>query len=151
MNGLSKKSVLDTSEDTNKIITFPAQKLFICSDQPIAHDTQNVLITREMKGEVSDYNEKHHCIPKSVLNDIDWEANKLATTTRHEVSYRKTLHNFRNTMTINYKWKRTDTNNCSLCSKKPEMLIHLLYPVTNRIFSNFRGINWQKWKRHGRN
>ena len=126
MDGLSKKLVIDTKTKTNKIIPFPAQKFFLCSNQPIAHDVQNVLIAREMKGEIGTFYEKHHSIPKSVLEGIDWEANRMATTTRHELSYRKTLHNFRNTMEINHKWKRIDTDVCPLCSKKTETIQHLL-------------------------
>ena len=126
MDGQSKNLVLETKSKTNKILPFPAQGIFLCSDQPIAHDIQNVLIVREMKSEISTYYEKHHDIPKSVFDGIDWETNKMATTTWNEISYRKTLHNFRNTMVINHKWKRIDTNICPLCSKKPETIQHLL-------------------------
>ena len=91
MDGLSKNLVLETKSKTNKIPPFPAQGIFLCSDQPIAHDIQNVLIVREMKSEISTCYEKHHDIPKSVLDGIDWEANKMATTTQNEISYRKTL------------------------------------------------------------
>ena len=38
MDGLSKKIVVDTKNDSNKIIPFPAQALFLFTDRPIAHD-----------------------------------------------------------------------------------------------------------------
>ena len=79
-----------------------------------------------MKKEIETYYEKHHEIPRQVLSEIDWDANKLAVTASREASYRKTIHGFRNTMTVNHKWNRIDSNLCPLCSKKPETIAHLL-------------------------
>ena len=126
MDGLSKKMVEDTKNDPNKIIPFPAQALFLYTDRPLAHDIQEVLIKREMKKEVDEYYEKHHNIPRQILPEIDWDANRLGISARHELSYRKTFHQFRNTMSINHKWGRFDSDLCPLCSKKPETVSHLL-------------------------
>ena len=58
LDRLLKNIVLETKSKTNKILPFPAQRIFLCSDQPIAHNIQNVLISREMKGEIGTYYEK---------------------------------------------------------------------------------------------
>ena len=79
-----------------------------------------------MKREIETYYEKHHDIPRQILPEVDWNANLLAITAANELSYRKTIHEFRNTMTVNFKWKRIDSNLCPLCSKTPETIIHLL-------------------------
>ena len=116
----------DTKNESNKIIPFPAQAIFVFTDRPIAHDLQEVLIKREMKNEVGEYYEKHHDIPIQLIPEIDWNANQLAMSAENELSYRRTVHGFRNTMTINHKWKRIDSDLCPLCSKKTETIAHLL-------------------------
>ena len=63
MDALSKKVVEDTINSTNNVITFPAQKLYLVSNQPIIHDIYNTLVTLEMRTDVIKYYEKHHDIP----------------------------------------------------------------------------------------
>ena len=105
MDNLSKKMVLDTADDTNNIIPLPAQMSYLCIKNPVVHDLSNTLIANEMKNEIKTYYEKHHDIPQTSFQHVDWEANKLAMSTASEISYRKTFHNLQNTMTINKKWK----------------------------------------------
>ena len=126
MDNLSKKMVLDTADDTNNIIPLPAQMIYLCIKNPVVHDLSNTLIANEMKNEIKTCYEKHHDIPQTSFQHVDWEANKLAMSTASELSYRKTFHDLRNTMTINKKWKRIDSDLCPMCSKRPETIQHLL-------------------------
>ena len=126
MDSLSKKIVRDTTHDPNNIIPFPAQQMYLSTSHPISHDIQNILITNEMNKAIAKYYEKHHEIPQNCLQDIDWDANKLALSTTHETSYRKTFHHLRNTMTINKKWKKSESDLCPLCSAAPEDIHHLM-------------------------
>ena len=48
------------------------------------------------------------------------------TSSKNEMSYRKTLHELRNTMYINKKWGKIDSDACPLCAKSTEKTIHLL-------------------------
>ena len=125
MDALSKNYVTKTYNDPNIIIPMPAQKIYICTTQPIAHDLHNVLIEREMKKDIHHYYEQHHNIPSKWIRTIDWRATSSALKQKHEVSYRKTFHKFRNTMVINKKWKRTESDLCPLCSGAPETIFHL--------------------------
>ena len=126
MDKLSKKMVADTKHECNNIIPFPAQKIYLSMQTPIAHDVVNVLITNEMKHEIKGYYNKHHKVPESSFSQIDWEAQRLAMNAPSEISYRKTFHNLRNTMTINKKWKRIESDLCPLCNKSPETIAHLM-------------------------
>ena len=126
MDSLSKHMVEKTVNDCNMIIPMPAQKLYLSTIQPIAHDVANVLIEREMKKDINRYYTKHHDIEPKIMKEIDWPAAKSALNTQNEVSYRKAFHHFRNTMTINKKWKRTESDLCPLCSDAPETVFHLL-------------------------
>ena len=103
----------------------PAQRLYLRSDQPLAHDIANVLIEREMNKDIRTFYQKHHDIGSQAMNDVDWQAAKLGLNTAREVSYRKTLHKLRNTMSINKKWKRTECDLCPLCSNAPETIMHM--------------------------
>ena len=81
--------VEDTIHDLNSIIPLPAQKIYLCMKSPIVHDIANVLISNEMKNEIMWYYDKHHNIPKSPLQQIDWEAHRLAMNAPSAISYRK--------------------------------------------------------------
>ena len=118
--------VLDTINSPNCIIPAPAQKMYVHSSKPIAHNLTNVLVEREMQHDIKEYYEKHHNIRPKVLHDIDWDASKKALATKSEISYRKTFHNLRNTMSVNKKWKRAESDLCPMCAKEPETLHHLL-------------------------
>ena len=126
MDSLSKHLVMKTSNHCNKIIPFPAQQMYLVADQSISHDIVNVLITREMRKDIEEFYEKHHDLNKAEFDNIDWEANKLGLTASCETSYKKTFHKFRNTMSINKKWKSIDSDLCPLCSEYPETILHLL-------------------------
>ena len=71
MDSLSKKMVLDTINNPNCIIPTPAQKMYVHSSKPIAHNLTNVLVEREMQHDIKEYYEKHHNIRPKVLHDID--------------------------------------------------------------------------------
>ena len=137
MDSLSKKLVDDTMNDNNKVIPTPTQRLYLRSDQIVAHDIQNTLIASEMKQEVNTYYSKHHNISHEAMTDIDWDASKKGTVTRSEISYRKTIHNFRNTMTINKKWGRIESDLCPLCGDHPETVFHL-FSCKQKDISDYR-------------
>ena len=118
--------VEDTKKCVNKIIALPAQKIYLLSSQPIIHDFSDSMITLEIKKDVSAYYKKHHDIPVSSVDEIDWNATRSGMTTQHEISFLKTFHNFRNTMSINKKWGRLDSDNCPMCAQEPETIHHLL-------------------------
>ena len=118
--------VENTAADPNNIIPLPAQKMYLCTRSQIVHDVTNVLILSEMKNEVQQYYDKHHNIPKSSLQNVEWEANKLAMMATNEISYCKTFHNLRNTMPMNKKRKRIGSDLCPMCNSKPETIQHLL-------------------------
>ena len=126
MGSLAKKIVQDTMHDPNNIIPFPAQRIYMKTTSPISHDIQNTLIINEMNKPISKYDEKHHGIPNDSMKDIDWKANRMALSTAHELSYRKTFHHFRNTMTIIKKWKKSDSDLCPMCSTQPETIHHFM-------------------------
>lgn len=138
-----KKIVIDIAFDSNKLLAFPAQRVFISTTQPIAHDITNVLIVREAQKEIHQYYEKHHNVQSESFSKIDWVANKMTMPNKHETSYRKTFHNFRNTMSINAKWKCIDSDNCPMCQSAPET-IHRLMSCTHKDIKYVRDAGIQK-------
>lgn len=126
MDRLSKKIVDDTFNAPNKICPLPAQRIYLEKYAPIVHDITNVLIIGDMEKDIDGYYEQHHDINKKVASKVDWEALEQGTNSKNELSYRKSLHNFRNTMSINKKWGRIDSDVCPLCTLAPETTIHLL-------------------------
>lgn len=143
MDALSKKMADDTKHSPNIVIPFPAQKLYLTRDQPIIHDVQERLVTMEMKKEIKTYYEKHHDVPALSLNSIDWDATKSGLLTKNAISFLKTFHNFRNTMSINKKWGRIESDTCPLCKQEPETLQHLL-SCTHQDIRYVRDIQIQK-------
>ena len=79
-----------------------------------------------MDADIKTYFLKHHDIEKKRLDQIDWEAMEKGSTTKHEISYKKTMHNLRNTMSVNHKWGRIESDACPLCTSAPETMIHLM-------------------------
>ena len=126
MDRLSKKMVDDTFNSPNRITPLPAQRLYLIKTTPIVHDVANVLIIGEMERDIYGYYEKHHGVSPKQAKKIDWEALEQGTSSKNATSYKKTLHNFRNTMSINMKWGRIDSDVCPLCANSPETTIHLL-------------------------
>ena len=126
MDRLSKKMVDDTFNSPNRITPLPAQRLYLIKTTPIVHDVANVLIIGEMERDIYGYYEKHHGVSPKQAKKIDWEALEQGTSSKNATSYKKTLHNFRNTMSINMKWGRIDSDVCPLCVNSPETTIHLL-------------------------
>ena len=79
-----------------------------------------------MNKDIKRYYDKHHNIDKKLMDRIDWEATEKGLRTKYTLSYQKSLHNFRNTMSINKKWGRVASDVCPLCTSEPETLMHLM-------------------------
>ena len=93
---------------------------------------------------------KHHSIPKRKMNNIDWGVNKLALSTKREVSYRKTFHKLRNIMAINNKWNRIESDLCPMFSSETETIHHLLsctHDDIRRLRDSFSHKMVDKWKK----
>lgn len=145
MDRLSKKLVDETFHFTNRIIPLPSQRLYLAKTEPIVHDVLNVLILGEMDKDFHSYSDKHHGIGRKQVDKVDWEALEQGTKSQHEISYRKTLHNLNNTMTINKKWGRIKSYLYPLCTEAPETTIHLMsctqadvMTVRNQMIARFK-------------
>ena len=78
----------------------------------------------EMRDEIEKYYEKHHDIQRHRFQQVDWEATEKGLGTKQGTTFKKTLHNLRNTMTINKKWGKVDSDLCPLCADAPETTTH---------------------------
>ena len=126
MDKKSKEIVELTYNDNNTVIPLPAQIIYIASNQPIVQGISNVLISRQQNKQISEFYFKHHLVRPSVIHIVDWNAITKAFGQKSELSYRKTFHNLRNTMTVNKRWKWSDSDICSLCQAAPETTRHMM-------------------------
>ena len=76
--------------------------------------------------EIKEFYFKHHGVDQKSLLNIEWTGIKKAFNGQHALSYKKTFHNLRNTMTINKKWEWSQSDLCPLCQSQPETIPHMI-------------------------
>ena len=117
---------------SNKPVLFPAQQVCIVkNDTPLQANIINELVFGEKQVIIEHYFHKHFGITKTTINLVDWRCfNYVLPKQKNKKQLIKGLHHLWNTISTTFKWGKSKSNICPLCSKCTENWEHV-FKCTN--------------------